>query len=97
MGIIRRQKRKYSNKKMLLALCCETEENPLCKLLDQSDQERFEADLATYCKLIRILIKIFMDEYCPPTVLTSKKIDKQGVLDHLKRRRQIRSFLLKEI
>ena len=39
------------------------------------------------------MITIFMHDYCPGTILTSKKIHKEGMAEHLKRRRQIVAFL----
>lgn len=93
--LVKKEKKKYFNKIMLLQLSTPSEDHPVLRLMERMGRSVGTEELQNFCKLCRSVLKVFFDEYCIPIILTSKKMDREGMVDHLGRRRQIKEFLQK--
>lgn len=93
MKAIKSRTKKYISKKILLNLSIPSKDHLLLKEFEKTNTIISSHDLNFFCKAIRILVRIFLTQYSPLTVLTSRKIHREGTSEHLTRRRQIKSYL----
>lgn len=74
MDVIKSSTKKYISKKILLCLSTASSEHILFKEFSKMNINLSEHELNSFCKIARILMRIFLTEFSHLTVLTSKKI-----------------------
>lgn len=93
VGVLCRLKRRYMNRQVLRKLCLNTK-NDLLREITKSLFYRSEVlPIGEFCRLNRILLRDYLENYCQLTVLTSKKMSNQAHLEHFERKRQIAEHL----
>lgn len=93
MNVIKASTKKYISKKILLKLSLPSADHLLVKEFSKININLSESELNSFCKIVRILMRLFLTEFSHLTVLTSKKIHREGAVEHLVRRRQIKNYL----
>jgi hypothetical protein len=93
MKVLKRQKPKYLNKKVLMQLCYEDKGKGLLAEIRSNKVFQNRLPISEFCRLSRILVNYFLSHLCPMSVLTSKKLSRNTSIEHLQRRRQILHYL----
>lgn len=93
MAVIKRQKRKYLNKKFLLSLI---KDSFFLKDLQDCKQLHEEMPIELFQRLTRILLNHYLTRMCPLAIITSRKMDGDTFYQHMQRRRQVEKYLREE-
>lgn len=88
ISVLKRHRTKYLNKKMLSDISTNNG-NACLKELLKSPVYVDLLPIDEFCRLTRILLRYFLTNLCPMTIITSKKLSKDTREEHFRRRRQI--------
>ena len=95
--ILNNYKRSYLSKHFLLNLSSKVDSDVLNEIKNSPVYEEDTLSVEKFMMLTRVLVRHFLENVCPLSIITSKKIRKNLARDYLSKRREISAYLQEHV